>query len=594
MNKIAAITMVKNEADIIESFARHTLTFADILLVADHKSTDDTRNILTKLQDEGLPLKIETVTTDGHIQSEVMTKLMRRAIAEESADIIVALDADEFLLHEKGGSTLLRQTLQELATDKVYYVRWFNCDLVKPEECSEKYLLSRPCRIDKKEKLLPKVIVGATIAQEKRLCILQGNHYAEPEKDFAEKGKFYVNDVAATKLPDVYYAHFPCRSKAQLASKSLCMWLTNAVRYSKYAYVAQSYRDYFDDFVQGCDDPEINFGDALIEPQPLDTTAYADECKLCYTKKAVNPVANALRLAESIAVSLNETQVLNKCTKVSYIVVYQGEIAPFRASLESVVRDTYPYREIFVAMQSDNAMQEMVEVCRGVGVPLEVVAGDITAGLQQKVKGEYVKWIMPGDVLTAGGVTETVILLESTEWATFVIHVSPRKTTERYLNTVDFCPTPYSMDGKRNFCYDKGNDFMQKFLSAVYRIDGGLTAFFFRRSTMESNDYLREYWKFGTALAASVLINIVQARSLIATMEGDWFKSAEKEESADSFIRYNLEWQYCLRQAFDNSKLWSQQYRGAMKAFFAERDRMKDKLAPTATPKFLSAYMAVK
>ena len=51
-NKIAVITMVKNESDIIESFARHALSYADVLLVVDHNSTDETRKILELLQAE--------------------------------------------------------------------------------------------------------------------------------------------------------------------------------------------------------------------------------------------------------------------------------------------------------------------------------------------------------------------------------------------------------------------------------------------------------------------------------------------------------------------------------------------------------------
>lgn len=46
MNKIVAITMVKNEEDIIESFIRYTLTFADMILVVNHSSDDSTGEIL--------------------------------------------------------------------------------------------------------------------------------------------------------------------------------------------------------------------------------------------------------------------------------------------------------------------------------------------------------------------------------------------------------------------------------------------------------------------------------------------------------------------------------------------------------------------
>lgn len=67
MKKIVAISMVKNEMDIIESFVRHTLGFADLLIVADHKSTDRTREILESLQAEGLPLIIEDVAQARHV-----------------------------------------------------------------------------------------------------------------------------------------------------------------------------------------------------------------------------------------------------------------------------------------------------------------------------------------------------------------------------------------------------------------------------------------------------------------------------------------------------------------------------------------------
>ena len=47
-----AISIAKNEMDIIESFVRHTLSFADELLLLDHQSTDKTPEILRALQQE--------------------------------------------------------------------------------------------------------------------------------------------------------------------------------------------------------------------------------------------------------------------------------------------------------------------------------------------------------------------------------------------------------------------------------------------------------------------------------------------------------------------------------------------------------------
>ena len=95
---IVAIAMVKNEMDIIESFARHTLGFADLLFIVDHKSTDRTREILESLQAEGLPIVIGGVDVARHIQAEVQTQALWTAADTYQADLIVPLDADEFLV----------------------------------------------------------------------------------------------------------------------------------------------------------------------------------------------------------------------------------------------------------------------------------------------------------------------------------------------------------------------------------------------------------------------------------------------------------------------------------------------------------------
>ena len=75
--KIIAITMVKNEMDVIESFVRHTLTFADELIVCEHRSSDATREILESLRAEGLPMEIETEYRAAHVQEDVMSRLAR-------------------------------------------------------------------------------------------------------------------------------------------------------------------------------------------------------------------------------------------------------------------------------------------------------------------------------------------------------------------------------------------------------------------------------------------------------------------------------------------------------------------------------------
>ena len=108
---IVAVSMVKNEMDIIESFVRHTLTFADRMIIADHQSTDRTRDILGQLQAEGLPIVIETIYTARYAQAEVTTRLMHEAADVYDADLILPLDADEFIVPRGGHPSARSSTL---------------------------------------------------------------------------------------------------------------------------------------------------------------------------------------------------------------------------------------------------------------------------------------------------------------------------------------------------------------------------------------------------------------------------------------------------------------------------------------------------
>lgn len=54
--KIVSITMVKNEADIIESFVRYHLNIVDEMIILDNCSSDETPLIINKLIDEDFPI----------------------------------------------------------------------------------------------------------------------------------------------------------------------------------------------------------------------------------------------------------------------------------------------------------------------------------------------------------------------------------------------------------------------------------------------------------------------------------------------------------------------------------------------------------
>jgi len=95
--RLVAVSIVKNEADIIECFVRHTLAWVDHHLIFDHDSTDGTREILHCLQHEGLPITLFRDDAPGHLQQARSNHLTRLAAKTHGADWVLPLDADEIL-----------------------------------------------------------------------------------------------------------------------------------------------------------------------------------------------------------------------------------------------------------------------------------------------------------------------------------------------------------------------------------------------------------------------------------------------------------------------------------------------------------------
>ena len=167
--------MVKNEMDIIESFVRHTLGFADLLIIADHKSTDRTREILEALQAEGLPIIIEDVAAARHMQAETMTHLLWEAADDYGADLILPLDADEFLV--PAGRAPVRDVLNMVPIDDVRSLLWRRCIPVSEDGISSgKFALSVPLLQASSPEKEPKLIVSGELVRREHIRLSEGNH----------------------------------------------------------------------------------------------------------------------------------------------------------------------------------------------------------------------------------------------------------------------------------------------------------------------------------------------------------------------------------------------------------------------------------
>lgn len=209
--KIVAIACARNEADIIEAFVRHTLSFCQQLIIVDHGSADATPDILRSLQTEGLNLHVITDPTVGNLQTAHMNLMLKMAVCEYAADWVVCLDADEFIQGDMVGGLAQMSSSSEPVCCKMPLRNYVSHpsdrkEIVNPVERLRYY--------DHNESaggnyVTLKVVVPRELAMKEGGFLEQGNH------------RFLSNGFEASfqMLPGVWLGHFSLRLPSQYAGK---------------------------------------------------------------------------------------------------------------------------------------------------------------------------------------------------------------------------------------------------------------------------------------------------------------------------------------------------------------------------------------
>ncbi len=229
--KLVAVSVVKNEADIIEPFIRHARAWVDHHLVFDHDSTDGTRGILGALQREGLPLTVYTDDALGNLQQARSNALTHRAVQEFAADWILPLDADEAISGPDRAT--LEDILAGLSEDAPASYLLENYYPTAADDDGEANPLVRLQHCNREPEHTRKILVPRKLAADPGAVAGKGSHAIY--RDNAP--------LADQPLPSEFrLAHFPLRSSSQQAMRVALAELQKLSRGRAHAGLDTHYR----------------------------------------------------------------------------------------------------------------------------------------------------------------------------------------------------------------------------------------------------------------------------------------------------------------------------------------------------------------
>lgn len=208
--KSVCISVVRNEADIIECFVRHTVQVFDYLIVVNHRSLDGTGEILRALAKEGLPLEVRYDDTVYHVQPETMTKLAHEVYDAYKPDFLMALDADEFLILDVPFDKLIFNS-------ETLFALLFNFVPTREDPADENPLKRIQYRSKYVNSNQHKVLVPGRVLSDPMTYYPPGCH----EMYYGTKDAVPYKVCSKMRI-----AHFPVRSEEQIMKKAFVFWLS--------------------------------------------------------------------------------------------------------------------------------------------------------------------------------------------------------------------------------------------------------------------------------------------------------------------------------------------------------------------------------
>lgn len=216
--ELVSLTMVQNEADIIEYFCRSNLQYLDHMIIVVNPSSDGTGEILDALAAEDLPLTIWRTDRNHYAQTEMISWFTYRVRDQIKPDYLFVIDADEIILTKDRAT--LEAALESLPSNSVGTMPWRS---FLPKSGARDDVFS-PCgfaqRLDREIEPFVKTVIPASTDIHVTGAMGTGMHSV-----FGPDGR----RIAPAPLPSVELAHIPVRSFAQIREKTIASIIARVI-----------------------------------------------------------------------------------------------------------------------------------------------------------------------------------------------------------------------------------------------------------------------------------------------------------------------------------------------------------------------------
>ena len=227
--RIMAVSMIRNDADIVASFLGHCGALFDRVFAVDHYSSDGTAEMLAAATRK-MPLTLRTFRQRDKRQGDILTALAREAFAD-GADWVVPLDADEF--PEVADRAALEAMFHRAGDHPVARLRWRNAHPMVPGRF-DRFEASGRYEVAARAASYTKVALRRNLlAEMPNFALSHGSH-----------GIMQDDRMADIAHPEVgHLRHIPFRSKERFEAKIAQGILTADLRTQKPEGESSHYRE---------------------------------------------------------------------------------------------------------------------------------------------------------------------------------------------------------------------------------------------------------------------------------------------------------------------------------------------------------------